>query len=292
MNMKILFLSIFLLLFLPLLVLGQTQLNPASTIFTVSPVYLAAPIQLSGTPSYLNIYWNSQYLSQAQTYVGVDCTLNCYPPSGLCGSAQYCSYNGLPGIGTCTITNPNYFYTKSNNVSCKFFDPNQANLAWPYVNVTFMPIQFSVATPAKITLTIGQTGIVQSYITNTGLFTDNYLTNISTFTPNIINIFPPSNATIGPLTGNSYQNSPQTGTIKNQISIYSTSGGSVCLTINSTAAVQIKLPPDNINSYYNCIQVTGGFLSLPDFQLSGIVQIVFFSSVLMFLALEIRKKSE
>jgi hypothetical protein len=262
---------------------AQITLKPGTNYFAVKGIILTgAGIQLQGVfnttgTNYLNAYWNAYYLGDFNDTMAATCYLNCISETEDCSSAQQCNYTGYPGLGICTLLNPTYKFTEINNVTCKFFNPEQPEIEYkPYPYKTFYPINFEVFYPS-ITTTVGQSSKLQINVRNIGLFTDNYTVNIVSYPSNIIWINPSSLTTrIGPLTGDSYGSTPQTDYTYVDLRVLATiqTQENICFIVNSTSN-------SSVNSYYNCIPVRGSMASLSDFSILGIVWIMLISSALI-----------
>jgi hypothetical protein len=261
------------------LVEAQTTLKPGQTTFTIKSILISA-IQLQGNPSYLNVYWNASYINGTGT-IGANCTLNCNPKAADCSSAQYCSYLGETGVGVCTIVNPTYKYHEDNSIVCKFLDPAFPNATYePYPNKTFRPMSFNVwLSPA--TATIGAEFSLQINVKNTGLFDDSYNVTASTPTLNILSINPQTAQTsVGPLKGDSYLNSPETGFSYVKLTVL-TDEPCVCIAVNSTTKADVigSYAMDSTGCQTNCVQIKSKLASLPDFGLMGIMQIILLAGI-------------
>jgi len=279
--MKIKLLTIFLTLTLFFsLANAQIILKPGQTAFEVKSISVSE-IQLLGNPSYLNVYWNASYIGGTGN-IGATCYLNCNPKLTDCSSAQQCNYTGPTGTAVCTILNPLYLYYDDNLVVCKFFDPAFPGIPYePYPNKTFRPIKFNVWL-SPVTATIGREFDLQINVKNIGLFDDSYSVTVTTPTPNILYLNPQTVQTsIGPLKGDSYLNTPETGFSYAKLTVLADEP-CVCITVNSTARADIlgNYNIDSTGCQPKCVQIKSKLASLPDFGLLGIVQIILLAGIL------------
>ena len=163
-------------LLLPVLSIAQIVLPPKDVTFFIEPVVLSlCPdytntkqfLCLQGDLSSLTAQWNANYFDNSERRIGVKCYLNC-PNAGndienQCAIAQQCSYLGLVGSHSCSITSPTYQFNLLpgvyNNVTCKFYDPDNVDdkgkpLQFvPYPSRIFRPIDYSIsASPVSVNL--------------------------------------------------------------------------------------------------------------------------------------------
>lgn len=281
METKLLIIFLVLALFFPL-VEAQTVLNPGQTTFSVTSI-LVSPIQLQGNPSYLNIYWNASYVGMGTGSIGTNCYLNCNPKINDCSYAQQCSYTGSATNGACTILSPVYNYYADNTVICKFFDPSFPDLPFePYPNKTFRPVAFNVWF-SPVSAVVGKEFNLQINVKNTGLFDDSYRISVTTPNPNILLIDPlTAQTSVGPLKGDSYLNTPETGFSWAKITVLADSP-CVCISVSSVAKSDVSgsYDIDSTSCQPNCVQIKSKMASLPDFGLFGIIQIILLAAILI-----------
>lgn len=168
-------------------------LLPGTTEFTTEAIGIKF-LRLYGYLDYLNIHWNSYYLSGIEADVGVKCYLNCtHPETDCAGEAgwQSCGYEGPPGERICTIVDPSYNFTAENNVTCKFYDPDFPEIEYVdpetggYPSLTFKAIDFNIQVlPA--TVTVGERFRLQIIAKNLALLASDYTVKISTPSPSYV----------------------------------------------------------------------------------------------------------
>jgi len=256
-----------------------TVLKPGYTTFSVDSIGLTGrgiELQAAFTQtgsSYLNVYWNSYFIGGSNASIGATCYLNCMAEQD-CSSAQQCSQTGL-GPAVCTILNPVYKFTEINNVSCRFFNSQYPLIVYkPYPYRTFYPIKFDVFY-SPLTTTVGERSKLQVNVKNTGLFKDNYTVKVAGFSPaGTLEIDPSPIPPIGPLTGDSYESTTQTGFTSINLRVVIAQDANICFTVNSTSK-------PGVNSFYGCAQVKSSFASLSDFNFLGVVWIMILSSALI-----------
>jgi hypothetical protein len=84
------------------------------------------PFNITGYKEYLNVFWYAKYPSDSQRQLAVNCTF--YGKT-----TQLCipyPYYQPPGKGSCSVANPDYDYTRPNNITCRTYDPNNATLGY------------------------------------------------------------------------------------------------------------------------------------------------------------------
>lgn len=155
-------------------------------------------LALQGTHAYLIIRWNAYYSPPKEKSIQVDCFLNCenLPGPGedlveACKGIQNCSYLGPTGEKGCTIENPEYEYTKTNTVACRFLDPEWGSVyvdpqtGNEYVLREFDVIKFFISLqPVKVT--VGEAFTFPIQVVNFGLLESAYGVNITTLQPNVL----------------------------------------------------------------------------------------------------------
>jgi len=273
----------------PVLVPGETGFRTETIL--IQPIG-GNFLSLQGDSSYLNIYWNATFLGVTKPAINAKCYFNCNISTSPCSGSQTCSYSGPTGIGVCTITNPNYNQPLSipDLVSCNFTDPQNPSVEYKlpdgnYPSRSFVPIDFQVITSPSAT-TVGIPVSVPVTLKNTGLFTGSFdLTLYSISTPVVINphsVSNPNYIVVGPLSGDSYLATSEAVSFPVDITVLSAlTRVRVGVLANSTLQPQIYKE--------SIIDINTGFASLSEFHLEGVVQIILFSTILLFIAFS-RKK--
>jgi hypothetical protein len=83
----------------------------------LNPYFVGNTFNITAYIEYLNVFWEAVYPDHNQ--VAINCTF--YGKS-----VQQCVPNPYiqpPGKGGCTFPNPQYDYTKANEVLCRVYDP-------------------------------------------------------------------------------------------------------------------------------------------------------------------------
>jgi hypothetical protein len=270
---------------------AQTSLNPSQPFgfSTISIVF--QNLQFSGTLDYLRIYWNTSYIGTAPLSMGVKCYLNCNPLAESCDTrndGQNCTYVGPPGPAVCSIQPVTYNYPldSGNLAVCIFYNPSYPSVQYKksdgtYPSATIKPIDFQLFISQNFTVTVGRQFSMPISVKNVGVFTDSYNINTNTTfnTENLVDLDPKTtNVTVGPLTGNSFGNYPETFSSLAKILVKSTESPiNIIITANSTTN----------NTVYRdrLVQIRAGMSSLPDFGLLGLMQIILLAAAILFLKL-------
>jgi hypothetical protein len=284
------FFTIFFTNFFTTTTFAQTPLQPGQTHFsTVSIVF--QDFQLSGNLDFLRIYWNTSYIGEELYQIGVKCYLNCQPVDEKCVEEHWeynCTYLGPPGPGVCSIQPVEFGYLypldADNFVVCIFYNPIQPSVEYKlqdgtYPEKVFKPIDFILFLSQNFTVTVGQQFSMPINVKNVGIFTDSYNINVTGIPENLVDIAnETANVTIGPLTGKSFGNFPETFSSIAKIFVKSTESSiNIIVTANSTT--------DNAIYRRQFLQIRAGVSSLPDFGLLGIIQIILLAAAILFLKL-------
>ncbi|GEM_PF-4891187 len=259
---------------------------------------LVGILKLKGDLSNLRIRWNAWYWTNETKNIGVICYLNCPNPGNpedpdgwnitkYCAGYQNCSYLGAPGNNSCNIPNPQYNFIASNNVTCKFYDPAYEEFYGPpYPTTVFAPTNYTI-TVSPITVSVGKTVALPIKIKSTGLIPDNLNVSIASIINSQYVLIEGTNF----LSDRVYWNKTiilypkvtflQTGNFKVQINATSTA-----TLVRCTDSVNCSYLGDN-NLCWNgrcgktlIIDVSVGSVSLPEFGIVGIVQIILIATLL------------
>jgi len=285
----VLFIIFFNLLFSPSISSAQVVINPGSTTFSTAIIIYQAP-QVSGDLNSLIVYWSSYFISEEgyllPSSIGVKCYLNCNPitDSQQCNGQQNCTYLGPEGYGACRISPVQYVYPLSlpENMTCLFYNPSYPSVQYKntdgtYPNTTFYPVNFNLFVSPNITVDVGDQLEMQIVLQNIGMIQDRYVYNITAYPSNLVAWDQRTrNATVGPLVGNSYGNVPQSETSVAKMRILSTISP-ITLLVNASSLT------NNTIFYTRTVQVRAGVSSLPDFDWTGILQIVVVATAAFFL---------
>jgi len=165
--MKKLMVCIFLLLFLFFTSRAQIiPLIPGNTTFFVVTIELYPVDDYTGSNQYIGLFgnkdridilWNVKYNPETLEPINVTCWLNCKNKTDIteCYGLQNCSFQGSAGPASCTIFNPSYDYFSINNITCRFFNPNNPGVEYKlsdgtYPQRVFYPIRYSVSVSGGI----------------------------------------------------------------------------------------------------------------------------------------------
>jgi len=288
--------------------LAQVSLLPANVTFTIYSIELYPVSDYTGSTQFIGIFgdktrldilWSAKYNPSLLDPINVTCWLNCKNNTDVtyCYGLQNCSYQGPTGAAACTIFYPKYNYSTINNITCKFFNPNQPSLDFrlpngAYPQRTFYPIKYSVSV-AGGTYTIGSLISLPVSFVPYSLIKGNY----SAFAY----VLPEYSTYV--YIDNSYNTTKdleylEIGTVYPKL-LFVYSGGNFYLDINTTAN-QLTCNSDkdcpaiitegyqNITCLQNkCfyifeLQVGSAYLSLPEYQFTDWL-ILLFASILIFL---------
>jgi hypothetical protein len=314
--MKILIL-LFLILFFPL-VFAQVALQPAEVNFTVTTIILeplattedftgtSQILGLQGDLNYLNIRWNARYYTEEERDIGVWCYLNCpnvsSPIQVNCKDYQNCTYLGPTGEHSCSISFPNYLFTQINNVTCKFYDPENPEIEYlPYPNRTFYPIKFDLsAEPATITL--GEPFTLSINVKSFGLLISNFTVNTSLIpspeAPPVIieNPLASTESIVYGQTGSVFPKITFLATGKATFEIYSKSNIEPVPNFDTSCNLREDCQFFDLGYGYDCIdqrcwaryelQINAGKKSLSEFEIFGFIQILLITTILLILKKE------
>lgn len=259
--------------------------NPGQTTFSTGSITYSN-LRFSGDLNSLRIYWNASYLTPVVGQIGVRCYLNCNPyttPNACAGVSNNCTYLGPPGLSVCTILPVVYAVSlvTPQNATCIFYNPAQPTVEYKnpdgsYPSSAFYPISFNLYLSPNFTVAVGNPVSMAVIVQNLGVFTDNYTQVVRAYPGNLIALDASTkNTTFGPVTGNSYGNSPQPFASLAKFTLLSTSAPvNLIVDINST-----------VNSTIDAEQVLliqAGISSLPDFTWTGLLQIIALAGLILF----------
>jgi hypothetical protein len=267
---------------------------------TINPVignyYPIGPLYGYGTKNYLNIIWNATYGNTLVGKISAACYLNCpltITDISQCisPSIQSCQYTGAAGIGSCTITNPTYDYKNKNTVICSFRNPDNPSMTYkPYPNGTFMPISFSLRLPSVITFPIGTMNRLPFNILNLGLLEDSYNTLVASTNPSFFNSVDNPSSTSRALYNEQASAFPRLQFMSSSIpytltvQISSAADPSTCTVASDCSSLVYGSTPACVQgrcNYQVQIPVQATLASLPDFDWTGVVQILILSTVVL-----------
>lgn len=253
-------------------------------------------LALYGDLSYMNIKWIAKYSDELDRKIGVSCYLNCLNPGqdidNNCPRTpiNYCNYTDFTGYGFCTIINPSYlFENQLNNVTCKFYDPSRPDIKYlPYPNRTFYPTGFQVFTTQPGSITVGQQFILGLNIKSAGMIITNYTANVS--------VLPNLQGRISALVENSVSNTTELkyneiGKLTPKITFLSAEKVNIKVLTRSNVDPFTCIEDTDCTSYgsgaecidnncwkMNIVEMTAGTASLPDFNWTGLLQIMILSA--------------
>lgn len=225
-------------------------------------------IYLSGDTNILSIYWNGSAMSRPPATVNLQCFLNCDPENSLCGPAP-CTQNVSSSSGACQIFNPIYSYQNYNTAKCRVSDPS-SNRTYGYLNYSFKPYDVDIGV-SSFSVTVGQSFVLPVTIRNIGLFTDSYTVNI---TPNNLVYIQTLSQTTTTLAGVPLINSYSVP-FNMRILAIPTNPSYIALTIMANSTTN----PSYGKAVF--IQLKSGTSSLPEYGFVGVLQIFFFSSLIL-----------
>ena len=272
-------------LLFPTLTSAATVLNPGSTIFSTASIVFQG-LQVSGSLDYLRVYWDASYLSKLGP-LGVTCYLNCNPLEEVCIGRQNCTYIGPAGPALCSIQPVSYAYPLDTpqNATCIFYDPSKPEVEYlkydlTYPNTTFKPLDFILYISQNFTVNLEKQFSMQINVKNVGVFIDNFTIRVNPNPANLVNLDERTRfVTVGPLTGNSYGNIPETFASIAKMRVLST-----VTPIN--IIVQANSTTNNTVFRQQVVQIRAGVSSLPDFGLFGLMQIIIVAGLILFLKLK------
>ncbi len=297
------------------------ELQPGETTFEIIPLGLeplppgedftntTQTLGLYGDLSYLNIKWSARYVDGKERVIGVECYLNCPNPgtniTTNCASykisTNYCSYKALTGYGFCTIVKPGYLFKgQINNVTCSFYDPSKPDIKFlPYPSRTFKPVDFYVFSTSTGSITVGESFVLPVNIRNLGLIIGNFTSNVSALIkPQLVFI----ENQIG-----------QTETLKyNQIGrLYPKITFLSAEKINFKVLTKSNIDPTTCSISADCsylgtdaecidgkcwkritVEIDASMSSLPEFNWTGLLQIIALSTAVILLTSRVEKRIE
>lgn len=224
-------------------------------------------LSLSANLNQVYASWTTDYSED----VGVECTLN---------GVQECNpfpYSGSSGYGSCVIENPDYdmtpdpggeLRTVQNDIYCKVYDQLYPGL-YSETTKTFYPISFQVSMPSSISSTVGEAVNFVVTIKNNGTLSDSYKVEISSSNPDRLVV----------------ENGEQTTKELAKNGIHQVYSEMTMLTTQSANA-NIEISSELSEAYSKIsfegqLNVKGGVVSLPDFDVFGILQIMLLSSLVL-----------
>jgi hypothetical protein len=248
------------------------------------------PLGLEGsTPDYLNIRWNATYSDFVSHPIDVFCYLNT--------KNQNCtkSYVQNPGEETgCTIFLPNYDYKELNTVICNFSKPDYPTL-FGAVNRSLQPVAFRVSAPPE-GKPVGQMFTWKVDVLNLGILESNFTVNITSHPEGTIWINPSASTSssieYGKVTSFYTQVSfLVAGDV--QLWVYTRPGADVtACSIDGECSTTVYSTQHCFDS--KCwskqeLLIKVGLASLPEFDLSGLIQIMLLASVVFAIVLKKKK---
>lgn len=310
--MRILIFSFIALIFLLKISIAEEALLSGETTFEVLGIALSPLcdpnddftgrcqfLALYGDLSYLNVKWTAQYSDRTERDIKTECYLNCQNAGrdidtnclAYKNSTNYCNYISKTGYGFCTIVNPNYlFKNQLNNVTCKFSDPSKPYVKYlPYPNRTFYPISFQVFTTQTESITVGQSFILGLNIRSIGLIFSNYTANVSVL-PNLQGTIPA--IVENPVSNTSVLKYNEIGRLNPKITFLSAEKANIKVLTRSNVDPITCIDDTDCTSYgsgaqcidikcwkMNIVEIAAGTASLPDFNWTGLLQIMILSAI-------------
>lgn len=224
-------------------------------------------LSMSANIDQVYVSWITDYPED----VNVECTLN---------GAQMCTpfpYSGKSGGGSCVIENPSYNMNKDpsgelrtvkNTLACKAYDQLYSG-AYSEQTKAFYPISFQVSMPNSISSTVGDETNLAITIKNNGTLSDSYKIKIVSSNPDRLLV----------------ENGDQTTSILGTNYIQQIYSKLIMLTTQSASAtVQVSSELSELYqkiSFQGALSMKGGVVSLPDFDVFGMVQIILLSSLVL-----------
>ena len=226
----------------------------------------------SGDISAFNANWEAFYPDDKPTReMNVKCGLNCDPELQDCsaiagkGCLPYDAPQGNAEIkkGSCSVPSPAYDFAAS-KVICLFYDPSDTTLK-TRVNHDFTPIDFEARTSGTISTTVGKSVELKVDITNKGLLPDSY--DITITPPSTVDVLPTK------ITTDKIKKGNIVSAFTFVTPLVSTDGEIIItvqsLTSSKTQSLTVQLQP--------------GLYALPEFGLTGFLQIISIAAIVYFL---------
>ncbi len=254
---------------------GGVTVDPSFTVrpggVSNQPPYISS-FDFSGNKSSLNMKWESFYPDDSPFRdMKVKCGLNCDPELTDCsktagkGCLPYDASQGTQEVkkNSCDVSSPSFDFT-NDKIMCLFYDPSDAKLK-SRVDQPFIAIDFDVRATDKITTTVGHPFDLKIDISNTGKLKDSYKIELSG--SGTVDISPTTITTpvidVGQLVSTfssitSLVNQPDT------------------ITLKVTSITSGKVVTKDIN-------VSSGLFALPEFGLTGLLQIIGIAAIVYFL---------
>lgn len=236
-------------------------------------------IGISGDLKNLNVIWNASFLGGSAESVNITCWLNCDPKISECINAQSCQ--GFWLKGSCTIFNPRYNSTLEceengcvaglDKVICRISD-SKFPIIGDWAELTFRYLAFDLFLVPEGIFSVGKKTL-PIYVINKGLLKDSYNLSALSLTPNIANIY----------LEKSIENlvHKKTGITTAELSIL----------FEGSAIIQVIANSTTNSSIYrtNEITIRIGRVSLPDFDLMSLPQIILIT-ILILIAFSLKRK--
>jgi hypothetical protein len=184
------------------------------------------------------------------------------------------------------------FGNQLNNVTCKFYDPSRSDIKYlPYPNRTFYPTGFQVFTTQSGSITVGQQFILGLNIKSVGLIFTNYTANVSVL-PNLQGVIPA--IVENPVSNTTELKYNEIGKLTPKITFFSAEKANVKVLTRSNVDPFTCTDNTDCTSYgsgaeciddkcwkMNVVSITASTNSLPDFNWTGLLQIMILSAIIL-----------
>lgn len=142
-----------------------------------------------------NAKWEAMYLLSDERSMNVKCGLNCDPETESCGTdvAPVAGKTCLPydhgsKKGNCVVANPAYAMV-GNSIDCLFYDPMHTQVNTTMVH-TFKAFDFSIRSSERSIASVGEKVDLKVDVANKGLVKDSYRISVSADSINSVDISP------------------------------------------------------------------------------------------------------
>ena len=288
------------LIFLGRIGFSQITLIPATTTFSLESIILdevakGEYLSVSGDLKYLNIKFIARWSdNNPSRKIGVTCYLNCWNPDkdirSFCKGYQNATVEVYPGEGYVTIPNPKYNLTGENIVYCLFFVPEYSDVQYfPYPNKTFVASGLRIDIPPSLKIDAGETLLLQIKVTNVGIFEENFVVNVtpeSRLSPLIVIEDPYLTTRV--LKPNDWED------IYSRVVFLESGSRNIFVRGRSNTTVSCSLDSDcsflekgkcidNVCFYEEVVSIEAKMLSMPEYGLEGVIEIILFASLIFLL---------
>jgi len=226
-----------------------------------------AAVEISETEMSFTIDWNVTYNPPAQHDITVECVINCDQETEDCSAAEQClpSPSTLPAgdIGGCAVTNPTLLpkkiYGSDEFFSCKMYNPIYPEYP-SYKKIIYSSLDFSFSV-SGMSANAGESFNLPVGITNLGLISDNY------------------HVVVEPLAASASYVTVENGDVYTEVATTDEAAivyprVTVLVARPVFLGITITSEAEPLVMEYREIQITGGVVSMPEFGLFGLLQIM------------------